>query len=879
MRGLYRKNAARKWNAFFLAVLLALGTCLPAGLAATYPYTSYTNDKVNMRRSASGSSIVLERLEKGQEVTVLGESGNYYKILYNNRTGYIVKQYIGEPEATATVLTKASATATPTAATISGYPYQTTTRDSVNMRRSPSSSSVILERIPEGAALTVEGVSGLYVKATYNGTQGYVMAEYVNVKAVTGATATPTSTPAPTPTEEVNSAYLSLSNGDSGTEIKALQQALAELGFLSGTADGKFGNQTESAVEAFQKKNGMTETGVADGVLQTLLYEGKPKNASGKATTVMTLPPLDGVTIREGNMGDAVTKLQERLKELGYFAGAVSGTCTSQTIAAVKAFQKKHGLTADGLAGSVTQAKLYSDDALASNATATPTPAPIPTPPGETVRQGDEGQAAKTVQQRLKDLGYLSGTVDGKFGTLSVQALIAFQKRHGLTQDGVAGSATQAVLFSSAALSASAEATATPTPTATPLTPDNVIVMQRGTRGQEVLKLQQRLTELGYYTAKMDSDYEAADIAAVKAFQKANGLKVDGIAGYETQVLLYSADAVPGPLSSATPTPEPTPTPSLSTLRQGDTGNEVKSLQQRLIQLGYLDGTADGTFGSGTAAALIAFQKANGLNKDGVAGPTTLAKLYSTAAAAAPTATPAAATLKQGDSSDAVKEMQTLLIDLGYLSGTADGKFGAQTFLALKAFQERNGLLTDGIAGAKTLTLLNSDSAKAAPTVPGATATPKPDAPTLSSVPKASQVRYANWYSEIRARCKLYPYATVYDYSTGLSWKVHMFSLGAHADCEPLTAADTAIMVQAFGGKYTWTPKPVWVVMSDGRVYMASTHDTPHSVQHNTTNNFPGHFCIHFPRTDAQVAAIGPYATSHQKAIDLGWAVTQSMIQ
>ncbi len=875
MRGSYRKNAARKWSTFFLAILLALGACLPAGLAATYPYTSYTNDKVNMRRSASGSSIVLERLEKGQEVTVLGESGNYYKVSFNSRTGYIIKQYIGEPEATATVLAKASATATPTAATVSGYPYQTTTRDSVNMRRSPSSSSVILERIPEGGALTVEGVSGSYVKATYNGTRGYVMAEFVNVKNVAGTTATP----APTAAEEVNSAYLSLSSGDSGTEVKALQQALTELDFLAGTADGKFGSKTETAVEDFQKKNGMTETGVADGGFQTLLYEGKPKNASGKATAVMTLPPLDGVTIREGNMGDAVTKLQERLKELGYFAGAVSGTCTSETITAVKAFQRKNGLTADGLAGSSTQAKLYSNDALASNAVATPTSAPIPTPPGETVRQGDEGQAVKTVQQRLKDLGYLAGTVDGKFGALSVQALIAFQKRHGLTQDGVAGSATQTVLFSSAALSASAAATVTPLPTATPLTPDNVIVMQRGTRGQEVLKLQKRLTELGYYTAKMDGDYEAADIAAVKAFQKANGLKADGIAGYETQVLLYSDDAVPGLLSSATPTPEPTPTPSLSTLRQGDTGNEVKSLQQRLIQLGYLDGTADGTFGSGTAAALTAFQKANGLNKDGVAGPTTLAKLYSSAAAAAATATPAPATLKQGDSSDAVKEMQALLIDLGYLSGTADGKFGAQTFLALKAFQQRNGLLTDGVAGAKTLTLLNSNSAKAAPTVPGATATPKPDAPTLSTVPKASQVRYANWYSEIRARCKLYPYATVYDYNTGLSWKVHMFSLGAHADCEPMTAADTAIMVQAFGGKYTWTPKPVWVVMSDGRVYMASTHDTPHSVQHNTSNNFPGHLCIHFPRTEAQVAAIGPYATSHQNAIDLGWAATQAMIK
>ena len=223
--------------------------------------------------------------------------------------------------------------------------------------------------------------------------------------------------------------------------------------------------------------------------------------------------------------------------------------------------------------------------------------------------------------------------------------------------------------------------------------------------------------------------------------------------------------------------------------------------------------------------------------------------------------------------------MQMTLIDLGYLTGKADGVFGVQTFLALKAFQSNNGLPSDGVAGEKTLNILGSSTAKPAPTVPGATATPKPSAPPVNTAPTASQVRYANWYTEIRARARTYPYATIYDFNTGLSWKVHMFSLGAHADSEPMTAADTAIMVQAFGGKYTWTPKPVWVVMSDGRVYMASTHDNPHGVDHNTSNNFPGHLCIHFPRTQAEVTAIGDYATSHQAAIDLGWRTTQNKIK
>ncbi|MDO4484074.1 MAG: hypothetical protein Q4C54_06475 [Clostridia bacterium] len=139
-------------------------------------------------------------------------------------------------------------------------------------------------------------------------------------------------------------------------------------------------------------------------------------------------------------------------------------------------------------------------------------------------------------------------------------------------------------------------------------------------------------------------------------------------------------------------------------------------------------------------------------------------------------------------------------------------------------------------------------------------------------------MRYANWYSEVKNVCRKYPYATVYDFSTGISWQVHMFSLGAHADSEPTSAAETAKMLKSFG-KQTWNPKPVWVIFSDGSIYMASTHSMPHEVQHNRDNNFDGHLCIHFPRTEAQVAAIGTYATSHQKTIDEGWKTTQSMIK
>ena len=67
------------------------------------------------------------------------------------------------------------------------------------------------------------------------------------------------------------------------------------------------------------------------------------------------------------------------------------------------------------------------------------------------------------------------------------------------------------------------------------------------------------------------------------------------------------------------------------------------------------------------------------------------------------------------------------------------------------------------------------------------------------------------------------------------------------------------------------------IVFSNGSVYLGSTHSYPHGTQHIADNNFAGHSCLHFPRTQEQVEKIGQYATSHQETIDAAWARTQSM--
>ena len=849
------KNRLMRALALLMTLALVLSACVTA-MATTYPYDTKSGESVKLRKSANTTSVVLANINAGDTVTVLGKTDQFYKITFNGKTGYAMVKYIdGAAEVTPAV--------TPEPLTgIDKYPYDTTTTTRVKLRKSADANATVLVVIPENEMITVYEVkSNGFAKVKYEGKTGFVMTDFIVLANI------PTPTPAPTVTANADATkYTALATGSTGSQVRALQEALTELGYYTGTVDSKYGKGTATAVTAFQKKNGLTQDGKASQELQLFLYEGKPKNPKGYRKVIKTVPMVSGITIQSGNTGEAVENMQKRLQELGYYTADINGNCDKATVTAIKAFQKKMNLTADGIANSNVLDVLYGALAVPVSAVVTPTPTPTVAPPTTTVKKGDKSDDVKKVQQRLADLGYFSGSISGKFDDATETALKAFQKKNKLSQDGVCGAQTRTVLFGINPIYAVATSTPAADATSTPvvITQDTTVTIQSGSRGAAVLALQKRLVELKYYSSRLDGVYLEDDIQAVRSFQKNNNLTVDGKAGYQTQSVLYSATAVTGDVGTTTLS---------ATVRYGDTGTNVTTLQNRLIELGYLTGTADGKFGVATRTALVAFQKANNLVRDGVAGTTTQNTLFANTAVKNTVST--TNTLKQGTISDDVKDMQARLITLGFLTGTADGNFGAKTALALIAFQNANGLTADGIAGTKTLQKLNSLSAISANGT--TTGVSNSTSPTLNGTPDAASVRYANWYTEVKARCKLYPYATVYDFTTGLSWKVHIFSLGAHADAEPLTAEDTANMEKAFGGINTWNPKAVWVVFSDGRIYMASTHDMPHEVQHITNNNFPGHLCIHFPRTAAQVAAIGPYATSHQKAIDLGWAATLAM--
>ena len=372
--------------------------------------------------------------------------------------------------------------------------------------------------------------------------------------------------------------------------------------------------------------------------------------------------------LEKGSTGSAVKDLQTKLKKLGYYDAYVDGDYGDTTVAAVKAFQKKYNLTADGIAGKETLKKL---DSVYENANSAKD--------DDSLRMGDSGSAVKDLQTKLKKLGYYDGTVDSTFGSGTYAAVKAFQKKYNLTADGVAGSETLKKL-DSAYKNADSDKD------------DDSLRM--GDSGSAVKDLQTKLKKLGYYDGTVDSTFGSGTYAAVKAFQKKYNLTADGVAGSETLKKLDSA------YKNADSDKDD------DSLRMGDSGSAVKDLQTKLKKLGYYDGTVDSTFGSGTYAAVKAFQKKYNLTADGVAGSETLKKLDSAYKNA--DSDKDDGSLRKGATGSAVKNLQTKLKKLGFYNASIDGDYGDTTVAAVKAFQKKYNLTADGVAGSETLKKLDS---------------------------------------------------------------------------------------------------------------------------------------------------------------------------
>ena len=481
---------------------------------------------------------------------------------------------------------------------------------------------------------------------------------------------------------------------------------------------------------------------------------------------------------------------------------------------------------------------------------------------------GDEGEEVRKLQQALKDLGYSIGTVDGHFGAYTENAVRKFQRRNHLSVDGMAGTGTLTLIYEQAAgKSGSSSGNAqTGSQTGSQTTASQTTASSQaglfssyatvryGDSGSRVRELQKALGQAGYACGS-DGKYGSNTRKAVENFQRAQGLKADGVAGKATLKKLESA------LNAST-----TAAAAAVSVTVDNTDSSVRQLQQKLKNLGYYSGSVDGVTGDQTTAAVRAFQNAMGLSADGVAGDQTLSALNQAASTS---------TLRSGSSGSAVTQLQKRLKALGY-SVSVTGTYDSETRNAVKQFQKRSGLSQDGTAGKKTLTRLYSASAAAAGSGSSEsvqTSGSSAGSPVTSvNAPSVGQVRLLHWFNDIKPTLRSGQNILVVDPKTGISWTLKLYSLGRHADAEPATSTDTQQMIKAFGGVKTWNQKAVYVRLPSGTWTVASTHDMPHMSGSVKENDFNGHLCVHFLRDMEEAKKNDPnYGVANQEAIRAFW--------
>ena len=553
------------------------------------------------------------------------------------------------------------------------------------------------------------------------------------------------STPTPEPTiwlpDMDDIVHVTLYYGDTSDSIKLMQQRLIALGYLKTSATGGYWGETAKSVKAFLQAAGMSGDGKTATVdmLELLFSANAPIKGStvsptataapGGSNTQTTAPAPETLTqlTYSTESSAAVRRMQDRLRELGYFKADSTGNYYRETMKAVRAFLQAVGMSGDGKTATVEMLeRLYAANAplkgggtLPPPATPTPTPTPKPTPtPVPTpvvnyveLKYGMENSYdVANMQRRLADLGYFKAGATGNYYSETRKALRSFLQAVGMSGNG--RTATVEMLRELFDYNAPAygttkapEATATPTPPAggsSTEKPDASAYTKLSygmTSNELVYAMQGRLKELGYLKVDPTGGYWSLTAKAVKAFLKAAGMSGDGeTATPQMQALLFSASApVYGSASGST---------GYTELRYGLEQNAaVKAAQIRLRELGYFTEAASGNYSIATAEAVAAFQTAAGLLYEPYIMSPAMQQLLFSANAPAYGSTPggdgSGGTTEQPslsydggplyygtNGSAEIKAMQQKLKERGFFSGNATGNYWGETADAVAAFQK-----------------------------------------------------------------------------------------------------------------------------------------------------------------------------------------------
>lgn len=452
--------------------------------------------------------------------------------------------------------------------------------------------------------------------------------------------------------------YRPLTQGDSGLDVQLMQEKLTELGYYWGRCSGNYLEGTASAVETFQRENGLESTGNADVATQEILFAlsvrptPTPVPEGAKPTPVPTPGPYQAFTrkLSYGSKGSDVQQVQQRLMELGFFTFHKTTTgYYANTQKAVKQFQQHNGLEATGNVDEDTWNALFNDHTVADiNCTPKPTP-PLqytfevdinnqvvkvwkynqetkaytdldrtflcatgtknyPTPLGTFVLTGRTarwcefptwGGGKAQYWTRIDDSIAFHSVLYSDYDSMTLKAssLTGLGKRgsHGcirltvadakwifdhvhkgmtvyIHEDGESDPELKYAIRPGELNRSNMLPYTTPEPPVyqydgTRPPEGEIRNLSVGKEGQDVYWLQMKLKEMGFYNGTVTGQYREGTQKAVKAYQRARGLSVDGNAGKKTLNVLYQevieANATPTPLPS--PTLSATPAPAAAT--------------------------------------------------------------------------------------------------------------------------------------------------------------------------------------------------------------------------------------------------------------------------------------------------------------------------
>ena len=414
-----------------------------------------------------------------------------------------------------------------------------------------------------------------------------------------------------------SSPLLGLTQGTRGDDVKLLQQKLQGAGItVVGGADGVFGPGTTAAVKSFQSAKGYSPTGVVNAATAAALggvkaakaapkqdepKQDEPKSTDGGAQAESTKAGSAAsglVGLKIGARNDQVKALQRAIMAAGFtVVGGADGIFGALTANALKSFQNANGLEANGVVDKATA------KALAGVRNDESAPAddhdPAVSNPYTGLRYGSLGADVKSLQSALISAGIaVYGGADGVYGRATESAVKQFQAARKLEQTGKVDEATANALSSGAKASGGS----------------NLTGLKAGALGNTVKSLQQSLLDAGIdVRGGADGIFGPATANAVKSFQTSQGLPATGTVDQAT------ADALANPAKPvAEPAAEAPSGGAKGFAAYGEKGSRVMALQSALVNAGIaVRGGVDGDFGSGTAAAVMDFQRAQGFTVTG----------------------------------------------------------------------------------------------------------------------------------------------------------------------------------------------------------------------------------------------------------------------